>query len=168
MNAQDKTSLSVDQALVELALDLLAVHILSDEDKLLHAVTVFRIPHLTDLRILLKHALDGSSVSRSKEASALHFLDQAACLFKNVRHIRLFPIPDHALAADDRSRPLLRKIDELCTVKRAAAEIDERSDAVLLDLIGGIGIVVMMVMVVMMSMTVMLLMLIVVIVSVSF
>ena len=117
--------LKVGQAFVKRCLDALSVHILADEDQLLHAVTVFRIPHLADLRIFLEYTVDGCLISGRKETTALHFLNEMACLLKDIAHFGLFGVPDHTLAADDSSRPLFSQGDQLLTVERAAAEIYE-------------------------------------------
>ena len=102
-----------------------------------------------NLRILLKHAVDSCLVSGCEETAALHFLDEMTGLLEDVAHFRFFSVPDHTLAADDCSRPLLSERDQLLTVERAATEIYEGTDAVLFDLVRAVGIVVMMVVVMM-------------------
>ena len=85
-------------------------------------------------------------------------------LLEDVAHFRFFSVPDHTLAADDRSRPLLGEGDQLLTVERAAAEIYEGTDAVLFDLVRAVCIVVMMVVVMMSVMLAALMMIVIIIV----
>ena len=112
-------SLSVlHQTLVQQGSDGLLVEMLTDEDNLLHAVSVALVPVLAQACILGKH---GIKLRFGHSGIPLAGILQAyllACLFEYIAHIFLAHEVAEALCADDIGRPQTRhEVEEAVQAK---------------------------------------------------
>ena len=104
---------------------------LSDEDKFLHTVAVFRIPVTHQPRFLpfqFRQVLFGGG---SVPQSGFRKLLLHACLFKQVRHVAIVAEVADAFGTDDVARPSGGdEVVELVDVESRTAIVDKRTDAI--------------------------------------
>ena len=119
------------QTLVQFFFYLLAVHVLSDEHNLLHAVAVSVVPVACQSWILLHHLAKLFLRHCGIPLSGIAHLNLLASLLEYVAEVLLALEVAETLAADDALRPFLcDNVVELVHVQRTAALVDEGADAV--------------------------------------
>lgn len=127
--------LLVSQALVEAGDDGALVHLLTDEDELLHAVAILLVPVAAQPRLAVHQFAQLVFGHGGIPLSGILETHLAACLLEEVAHVGLVGKPAHALAADDALGPEAGdKLVEARQVERTAAVIDKGTYTVLLDL----------------------------------
>ena len=114
----------------------MAIHVLTNEYKLLHAVTITFIPVALQHRILRHHLHEFFLRHCGIESACLLEVKLFACLLKEIAHIILLLKITHTLAADDSLVPMASdKLVKTIETKRLTTIIDKRGDTILIAMI---------------------------------
>ena len=108
---------------------------LSDEDKLLHSISVNVVPITKNVRVLFYELLELISRHSGVPLSCVAQIHLLSCLFENVAYILLVCEIAHTLCSDNALRPTSsHEFVEACDVHWTSSYINVSSDAVFLSL----------------------------------